>query len=160
MRLCYNGDGMKTTTFNRCRRLRAVSPRPALLAAFSLLAVPGLSASAQDKAPAAATPAVTPQGNQAAPQTPAPGSAPQGDQNSQPPGSGPPPASVGGPRPPTPPDLPTVEIQNNGAFSTGGSIVHLRGGVTVTYAGTTLVADNLDGNVNRELVFSGHARIE
>jgi hypothetical protein len=151
---------MKTTTFNRCRRLRAVSPRPALLAAISLLAVPGLSSSAQDKAPAAATPAVTPQGNPSAPPMPAPGNVPQGSQSSPPPGTGPSPASTGGPRPPTPPDVPVVEIQNNGAFSTGGSIVHLHGGVTVTYEGTTLVADSLDGNINRELVFSGHAHIE
>jgi hypothetical protein len=181
--LCYNGSRMKTTTYKPRRRLRVVPPRPAVLAALSLIAVPGPSAFAQDTAPPAAMPAVTPvavqnaqqppagtQGTAPTPQTQPPAggqsTTPQGTQlpgtptAPRPPGTGPSPANTGGPRVPTPPAQPYLDVETLGASSYAGNVIHARNGVTVTYQGISISADSLDGNVNRELVFTGHARIE
>jgi hypothetical protein len=156
---------MKPPAFHRCRRPRVVCPRPALLAAFSLLAAPGPSAAAQDTATPATAPASTSAassraGTGAQPPAGAQPPPPGGSQTSSPAGSAPSPAQVGGPKTPTPPAQPYIDVESVGPSQLLGNVIHASGGVTVTYQGITIVADRLDGNLNRELVFSGHARIQ
>ncbi len=53
-----------------------------------------------------------------------------------------------------------LTIEPLGPYRMEGNSLHLTGGISVTYLGFTLSADTLDGDPNRELIFSGHARIE
>lgn len=60
---------------------------------------------------------------------------------------------------PAPADNPAaLNAQGSGTFGPFGSIV-ANNGVHITYNGVTITADSAVGNVNREIVFSGHARI-
>lgn len=58
------------------------------------------------------------------------------------------------------PGPPRLDINPKGHFRLEqGRILHLQDGISLTYQGATLSADRLDGDINRELTFSGHARI-
>lgn len=59
-----------------------------------------------------------------------------------------------------PPSLPTLEILQGEDVSTSADGTFSARNVQIRYAGTTLTADRVEGDFDRELVFSGHAKIE
>ena len=72
--------------------------------------------------------------------------------------NGPTTQSPGSPTSPLP-NLPTFTITYLGEMKSQADGTISAEGVEVNYAGIVLSADKLEGNINRELIFSGHAKI-
>src|SRR5581483_712277 len=147
--VCYNGGGMKTLSFHNRRSFCA----PGLLLIGMTLALP----------PAAGA---TPQSQNPPPQAPAPPTGPMPGTVTPPvaPGQAAPPQ--GQPLPPEdgtrlgPPPLPTLEILQGEDMTSAADGTFRARNVQIRYSGTTLTADRVEGDLDRELVFSGHAKIE
>ncbi len=166
---CYNASGMKTQSSQPlCRPPLAPGFRLLLVA----LALFGASRSALSQDAPIVTPA--PPVNVApdpidqpasvpnpASQNVTPDSAPQNPVSPVPPrvsGGIPTPRSQG--RTPETPSQPIGEFSADiGSVNQFTGAVEGQGNVIVTYAGTTLTADRVTGDFNRELIFSGHAHV-
>jgi hypothetical protein len=103
-------------------------------------------------------------GNSAPPNPGAPTATPGNGtaQNPAPPGPTPAPSSAASTAVPSgPPPQAGSSLKAEGASTTlpdGG--IRATGGVTVRYNDATITSDEVVGNINREVVFSGHARLE
>jgi hypothetical protein len=136
---------MKTLSFYKCRPPRAPGFLVLLIAlAFSTMATYCVAQGTPPTAPPATQSPTTPQ-------TPSTGPNPTPQ----------PPIFPGAPRPGAP-ALPMLEYAADEVdilSDTTGEFV-ARGHISIHYAGTTVTADEVEGNFRRELVLSGHAKIE
>ncbi|CCW34495.1 hypothetical protein CTKA_00485 [Chthonomonas calidirosea] len=63
--------------------------------------------------------------------------------------------------PPSPPPQQPFQIHLQGPFSISpDGVYHVSGGISISYLGTTISADRMDGSFKNGFLFSGNARIE
>src|SRR5579862_3275817 len=126
-------------------RLACRTPHVTLLAAFALTMSPGsVRAQAQTSSLSSAVPAMGPSSRTPGAQNP-----------STTPAAGSPSAISRAPANVAPPEPQGLEIKPRGPYRMERGSIHLSGGISVSYQGFTLSSDTLDGDPNRELVFSG-----
>ncbi|HLV80624.1 MAG TPA: hypothetical protein VKT32_10095 [Chthonomonadaceae bacterium] len=135
---------METLSPDNRRRLSRPPGFSLLLTALLLAGGPGLLS--------AQTPPASPAPPQAAPPA-APAGA--GQTPTMPPG---PPPQL--PQPAAPPVVPVADIRANGGIVIGPDHEITAQDVVLSYQDITLSADRAEGNLDSEIVFSGHARIE
>lgn len=64
-------------------------------------------------------------------------------------------------QPPIPSAQQNFQLQLQGPFTlTPDGVYHISGGISITYMGTTMSADRMDGSFQNGFLFSGNARIE
>src|SRR5579884_272308 len=102
-------------------------------------------------------PAQTPPASPVPAQTAPPATAPAGQNPPAPTPQGPPPPL---PHPAGPPVIPMADITANGGMAIGPNGEITAQDFVLKYQNVTLSADRVTGNLNSEIVLSGHARIE